>query len=174
LNFRKYRELIPFVHHKFTNKQVPNWRAWGKAPCFHIDVFFSVTQYISEEAVLLMCIEKNVVGFHLMNIGALAMQGKIPLFVSCAPKGCIELLFWSCVVIKGKCVNFIGHNNIVGTPIALFLHVFKCCDNVGRAFFETFVSYDCRICQQRKDTSWLLMYATKRLITSIIGLCIVA
>jgi 5,10-methylene-tetrahydrofolate dehydrogenase/methenyl tetrahydrofolate cyclohydrolase len=40
-----------------------------------------------------MCIEKNVVGFHLMNIGALAMQGKIPLFVSCAPKGCIELFF---------------------------------------------------------------------------------
>jgi 5,10-methylene-tetrahydrofolate dehydrogenase/methenyl tetrahydrofolate cyclohydrolase len=36
--------------------------------------------------------EKDVDGFHPLNVGTLAMQGRKPQFVSCTPKGCIELL----------------------------------------------------------------------------------
>jgi 5,10-methylene-tetrahydrofolate dehydrogenase/methenyl tetrahydrofolate cyclohydrolase len=86
---------------------------------------FSVTlQHISEEAIVgSVCIEKDVDGFHPMNIGALAMQGRTPLFVSCTPKGCIELLVRTGVVIKGKHAVVIGRSNIVGTPAALLLQV---------------------------------------------------
>jgi len=43
------------------------------------------------------------------------------LFVSCTPKGCIELLVRTGVVIKGKHAVVIGRSNIVGTPAALLL-----------------------------------------------------
>ncbi len=37
-------------------------------------------------------IEKDVDGFHPLNIGRLAMKGREPLFAPCTPLGCIELL----------------------------------------------------------------------------------
>ncbi len=122
---RRYREMIPFVHHKSTRKQVYDWSACGKASCLILTCIFSVTlQHISEEAIVgSVCIEKDVDGFHPMNIGALAMQGRTPLFVSCTPKGCIELLVRTGVVIKGKHAVVIGRSNIVGTPAALLLQV---------------------------------------------------
>lgn len=67
--------------------------------------------------------EKDVDGFHPINLGTLAMQGRKPLFVSCTPKGCIELLVRSGVQIKGKRAVVIGRSNIVGTPAAMLLQV---------------------------------------------------
>ncbi|KVH89120.1 NAD(P)-binding domain-containing protein [Cynara cardunculus var. scolymus] len=49
-----------------------------------------------------VCIEKDVDGFHPLNIGRLAMRGREPLFVPCTPKGCIELLHRYDIPIKGK------------------------------------------------------------------------
>ncbi|KAG9139453.1 hypothetical protein Leryth_020690 [Lithospermum erythrorhizon] len=66
-------------------------------------------------------IDKDVDGFHPLNIGRLAMRGREPLFVSCTPKGCIELLHRYNVEIKGKRAVVIGRSNIVGTPAALLL-----------------------------------------------------
>jgi 5,10-methylene-tetrahydrofolate dehydrogenase/methenyl tetrahydrofolate cyclohydrolase len=37
-------------------------------------------------------IEKDVDGFHPQNIGSLALRGRAPKYVSCTPKGCMELL----------------------------------------------------------------------------------
>lgn len=68
-------------------------------------------------------IEKDVDGFHPLNIGRLAMRGREPLFVPCTPKGCIELLHRYGVPIKGKRAVVIGRSNIVGMPAALLLQV---------------------------------------------------
>ncbi|XP_058227963.1 bifunctional protein FolD 4, chloroplastic-like [Rhododendron vialii] len=68
-----------------------------------------------------VCIEKDVDGFDPLNIGRLAMRGREPLFVSCTPKGCIELLHRYDVDIKGRRAIVIGMSNIVGTPAALLL-----------------------------------------------------
>lgn len=68
-------------------------------------------------------IEKDVDGFHPLNIGRLMMQGRKPLFVPCTPKGCMELLHRHKVQIKGKRAVVIGRSNIVGMPVALLLQV---------------------------------------------------
>jgi len=72
-------------------------------------------------------IEKDVDGFHPLNIGRLAMRGREPLFVPCTPKGCIELLHRYGVSIKGKRAVVIGRSNIVGMPAALLLQVISHC-----------------------------------------------
>ena len=60
-------------------------------------------KHINEERILsAISIEKDVDGFHPMNIGKLAMKGREPLFVPCTPKGCIELLNRYHVEISGK------------------------------------------------------------------------
>ncbi|KAJ8748930.1 hypothetical protein K2173_013366 [Erythroxylum novogranatense] len=78
--------------------------------------------HMDEENVLnAVSIEKDVDGFHPVNIGRLAMRGREPLFVPCTPKGCIELLHRYGVQIKGKKAVVIGRSNIVGMPAALLL-----------------------------------------------------
>lgn len=79
---------------------------------------------MNEETILnTVTIEKDVDGFHPLNIGRLAMQGRYPLFVPCTPKGCMELLYRYGVEIKGKRAVVIGRSNIVGMPAALLLQV---------------------------------------------------
>lgn len=79
-------------------------------------------KHINEEAVLgAVSFEKDVDGFHPINVGTLCMQGRKPLFVSCTPRGCIELLVRSGVQMKGKRAVVIGRSNIVGTPAAQLL-----------------------------------------------------
>lgn len=79
-------------------------------------------RHISEERVVgAVSIEKDVDGFHPMNVGRLAMQGRAPLFVACTPKGCIELLLRSGVEMEGKHAVVIGRSNVVGMPAALLL-----------------------------------------------------
>ncbi|XP_071723359.1 bifunctional protein FolD 2 [Rutidosis leptorrhynchoides] len=79
-------------------------------------------KHINEEKVLgEICIEKDVDGFHPLNIGKLAMKGRDPLFLPCTPKGCIELLSRSGVTIKGKKAVVVGRSNIVGLPVSLLL-----------------------------------------------------
>ncbi|XP_020550687.1 bifunctional protein FolD 4, chloroplastic [Sesamum indicum] len=78
--------------------------------------------HLDEAKILnVISLEKDVDGFHPLNIGNLAMQGMEPLFVPCTPKGCIELLLQSGVEIMGKKAVVIGRSNIVGMPAALLL-----------------------------------------------------
>jgi len=77
-------------------------------------------KHIDEDKMLLaIAPEKDVDGFHPMNVGALCV-GK-PGFVSCTPAGIIELLKRSGVEIAGKECVVIGRSNIVGKPMAHLL-----------------------------------------------------
>ncbi|XP_057483263.1 bifunctional protein FolD 2-like [Actinidia eriantha] len=79
-------------------------------------------KHINEEKVLTeISIEKDVDGFHPLNIGKLAMKGRDPLFLPCTPKGCLELLSRSGISVKGKKAVVVGRSNIVGLPVALLL-----------------------------------------------------
>ncbi|WOK94708.1 bifunctional protein FolD 2 [Canna indica] len=79
-------------------------------------------KHINEEKILSeINIEKDVDGFHPLNIGKLAMKGREPLFQPCTPKGCLELLTRSGIRIKGKRAVVVGRSNIVGLPVSLLL-----------------------------------------------------
>jgi 5,10-methylene-tetrahydrofolate dehydrogenase/methenyl tetrahydrofolate cyclohydrolase len=79
-------------------------------------------KHINEQKILdAISIEKDVDGFHPINIGCLAMRGRDPLYVPCTPKGCIELLKRSGVKISGARAVVVGRSNIVGLPAALLL-----------------------------------------------------
>ncbi|KAK9056191.1 hypothetical protein SSX86_027280 [Deinandra increscens subsp. villosa] len=92
-------------------------------PSVHgILVQLPLPSHMNEQNILnAVCIEKDVDGFHPLNIGRLAMRGREPLFVPCTPKGCIELLHRYDIPIKGKRAVVIGRSNIVGMPAALLL-----------------------------------------------------
>ncbi|KAG5021120.1 hypothetical protein JHK87_016975 [Glycine soja] len=79
-------------------------------------------QHLDEEKIInVVSLEKDVDGFHPLNIGNLAIRGRKPFFVPCAPKGCIELLPRHGVEIKGKRAVIIGRSKIVGLPTSLLL-----------------------------------------------------
>ena len=78
--------------------------------------------HIDDEEILgAVSLEKDVDGFHPINIGRLSMKRRDPLFVPCTPKGCIELLDRSGVQIEGKRAVVLGRSNIVGLPVAMLL-----------------------------------------------------
>ncbi|PNW69924.1 hypothetical protein CHLRE_17g698450v5 [Chlamydomonas reinhardtii] len=80
-------------------------------------------KHIDEQAVLgAISVEKDVDGFHPLNIGRLAMKGREPLFTPCTPLGCMVLLERCGIPIKGKRAVVVGRSNIVGMPAALLLN----------------------------------------------------
>lgn len=81
-------------------------------------------QHLDEENIInSVSPEKDVDGFHPLNMGNLAMRGRKPLFIPCAPKGCIELLLRHGVEITGKRAVVIGRSKIGGLPTSLLLQV---------------------------------------------------
>jgi 5,10-methylene-tetrahydrofolate dehydrogenase/methenyl tetrahydrofolate cyclohydrolase len=77
---------------------------------------------LDEEAVLRsISIEKDVDGFHPINIGRLAQKGREPMFVPCTPAGCIILLKKAGAKLSGANAVVVGRSNIVGMPAALLL-----------------------------------------------------
>jgi 5,10-methylene-tetrahydrofolate dehydrogenase/methenyl tetrahydrofolate cyclohydrolase len=78
--------------------------------------------HIDEEEILsAISLEKDVDGFHPINIGRLSMKRRDPLFVPCTPRGCIELLDRCDIPIEGKRAVVLGRSNIVGLPVAMLL-----------------------------------------------------
>lgn len=76
--------------------------------------------HISEEKVLLaISPEKDVDGFHPVNVGNLSIgrEGFLP----CTPAGCIELIRSTGTKIAGKHAVVIGRSNIVGKPMGVLL-----------------------------------------------------
>ena len=92
-------------------------------PAVHgILVQLPLPDHIDEETILsAISLEKDVDGFHPLNIGRLSMKRRDPLFVPCTPKGCIELLDRTGVTIEGKRAVVLGRSNIVGLPVAMLL-----------------------------------------------------
>ncbi|KAM3326018.1 bifunctional protein FolD 1, mitochondrial isoform X1 [Capsicum chacoense] len=83
-----------------------------------------------------LSLEKDVDGFHTLNIGNLAIQGREPLFIPCTAKGCIELLLRSDVEIVGKRAVVIGRSNIVGLPTFLLLQRHHATVSIVHAYSE--------------------------------------
>jgi len=78
--------------------------------------------HLDEERVLrLVSLDKDVDGFHPVNIGLLAMKGREPTFTPATPTGCMVLLEASGAKIEGANAVVIGRSNIVGLPVALML-----------------------------------------------------
>lgn len=76
---------------------------------------------IEEDVLKTISLEKDVDGFHPINIGRLAQKGRDPLFVPCTPYGCIYLLEKTGVKLDGANAVVLGRSNIVGMPAALLL-----------------------------------------------------
>jgi 5,10-methylene-tetrahydrofolate dehydrogenase/methenyl tetrahydrofolate cyclohydrolase len=77
---------------------------------------------LDEESVLKeISLEKDVDGFHPLNIGRLAQKGRDPLFVPCTPAGCMLLIEQAIPDLNGVNAVVLGRSNIVGMPVALLL-----------------------------------------------------
>ena len=76
-------------------------------------------QVDSGKVLLAVSPEKDVDGFHPLNVGALVTQQ--PGLVPCTPTGLIEILKRSGIPIAGRRAVVIGRSNIVGKPVALLL-----------------------------------------------------
>lgn len=77
-------------------------------------------EHMNEDKVLLaIAPEKDVDGFHPINVGSLSI-GR-PGYVSCTPAGIIQLLKRSGIEIEGKECVVLGRSNIVGKPMAMLL-----------------------------------------------------
>ena len=77
---------------------------------------------LDEEKVLsAISIEKDVDGFHPLNIGRLAQKGRDPLFVPCTPAGVMYMLEKELPSLEGLNAVGLGRSNIVGMPVALLL-----------------------------------------------------
>lgn len=80
-------------------------------------------KHLDEEKILdAIQIEKDVDGFHPLNIGRLAQRGRDPVFVPCTPDGCVYLLEKAGVNLEGANAVVLGRSNIVGMPVALLLN----------------------------------------------------
>jgi methylenetetrahydrofolate dehydrogenase (NADP+)/methenyltetrahydrofolate cyclohydrolase len=77
---------------------------------------------MDEERVLnLVSLDKDVDGFHPMNIGRLAQKGREPRFVPCTPFGVMYLIGKVRPNLSGTNAVVLGRSNIVGMPVALLL-----------------------------------------------------
>lgn len=119
--------MISFSHHlpaDATQEQVEGLvRELNADPRVHgILVQLPLPSHLNEERVLqAISVEKDVDGFHPINIGRLAQKGREPLFIPCTPHGCIYLLEQVGVQIEGANAVVLGRSNIVGMPAALLL-----------------------------------------------------
>ncbi|CZF86042.1 bifunctional methylenetetrahydrofolate dehydrogenase/methenyltetrahydrofolate cyclohydrolase FolD [Grimontia marina] len=81
--------------------------------------------HLSEERIInLITPEKDVDGFHPMNVGQLA-TGQAYL-VPCTPLGCLEILKREVGDLSGKHAVVVGRSNIVGKPMASMLLQANC------------------------------------------------
>ncbi|MBB80702.1 MAG: bifunctional methylenetetrahydrofolate dehydrogenase/methenyltetrahydrofolate cyclohydrolase FolD [Roseibacillus sp.] len=77
-------------------------------------------QIDEEEIIRLIDPDKDVDGFHPVNVGKLVMEDDSG-FVPCTPQGCIHLLERAGIETAGANAVVIGRSMIVGKPMALLL-----------------------------------------------------
>ncbi len=76
-------------------------------------------QVDSKAVLLAVSPQKDVDGFHPMNVGNLSTQR--PGLVPCTPLGCMEILRRSKIPIAGMNAVVVGRSDIVGKPVAMLL-----------------------------------------------------
>ena len=77
------------------------------------------SQVDAKKVLLAVSPEKDVDGFHPMNVGYLSTQR--PGLVPCTPAGIIEILKRSNIPIAGAEAVVVGRSDIVGKPVAMLL-----------------------------------------------------
>jgi 5,10-methylene-tetrahydrofolate dehydrogenase/methenyl tetrahydrofolate cyclohydrolase len=92
-------------------------------PLVHgILVQLPLPKHLNEEAILgAVALEKDVDGFHPINIGRLTMKHREPLFIPCTPHGVIILLEKAGACFEGARAVVLGRSNIVGLPVSMLL-----------------------------------------------------
>lgn len=65
--------------------------------------------------------DKDVDGFHPVNVGRLSIGGSQVLFPPCTPAGILELIIRSGIETAGAEVVVVGRSNLVGKPIATMM-----------------------------------------------------
>lgn len=98
-------------------------KKYNEDPLIHgILVQLPLPSHINEGKVLYAIDpNKDVDGFHPMNLGRLVIGGNAITFLPCTPAGIQELLIRSSVETLGAEVVVIGRSNIVGRPISIML-----------------------------------------------------
>jgi methylenetetrahydrofolate dehydrogenase (NADP+) / methenyltetrahydrofolate cyclohydrolase len=76
-------------------------------------------QVDSKRVLMAVAPEKDVDGFHPVNVGYLSTQR--PGLVPCTPAGVIEILKRGQIPIEGRNAVVIGRSDIVGKPVAMLL-----------------------------------------------------
>tara|TARA_Y100000741_G_C18246709_1_gene555776 strand:- start:105 stop:953 length:849 start_codon:yes stop_codon:yes gene_type:complete len=64
---------------------------------------------------------KDVDGFHVKNIGELALNNREPTFIPCTVLSCLKIFENINLDLVGKNIVIIGNSNIVGIPLSLIL-----------------------------------------------------
>jgi methylenetetrahydrofolate dehydrogenase (NADP+)/methenyltetrahydrofolate cyclohydrolase len=93
---------------------------YNKDPKIHgILVQLPLPKHIDEKKILnAIDPDKDVDGFHPVNVGRLMIGGKEAKFLPCTPAGIQELIMRAGVNTEGAEVVVVGRSNIVGKPIA--------------------------------------------------------
>ncbi|ANS74928.1 bifunctional 5,10-methylene-tetrahydrofolate dehydrogenase/5,10-methylene-tetrahydrofolate cyclohydrolase [Paenibacillus yonginensis] len=92
----------------------------GQASIHGILVQLPLPSHIHEKSVIdAISVEKDVDGFHPVNVGNLVIGDDSLL--PCTPAGVIELIKRAGIEISGKHAVVIGRSNIVGKPVSLLL-----------------------------------------------------
>ena len=96
---------------------------YNQNPAIHgILVQLPLPRHINETKVLYAIHpDKDVDGFHPVNVGRMVIGGDAVRFLPCTPAGIQEMLIRSGTETKGAEVLVIGRSNIVGKPIAVML-----------------------------------------------------
>ena len=103
------------------NELISLIRKLNQDPAIHgILVQLPLPRQIRENIVLAeIAPEKDVDGFHLLNVGSL-MTGNEGV-IACTPKGALKMIKSTGVDLNGKEAVVIGRSNIVGKPMAMLL-----------------------------------------------------
>lgn len=94
-------------------------REWNKSELIHgILVQLPLPKHFNENEILLsIAPEKDVDGFHPVNMGLLASGN--PRFIPCTPKGILRILEHYHIDPAGKHLVVLGRSNIVGRPVSI-------------------------------------------------------
>ena len=103
-------------------------------PCKPLPKGLEATEILEE-----ISSEKDVDGFHPLNVGRLA-QG-LDALAPCTPAGVIELLERNNIEIRGKHAVVVGRSNIVGRPMAQMLLQRDATVTICHVFTEDLASY---------------------------------
>ena len=96
---------------------------YNRDPAIHgILVQLPLPKHIDENKVIYAINpDKDVDGFHPVNLGRMVIGGEAVRFLPCTPAGIQEMLVRAGVETAGAEVVVVGRSNIVGKPIAIML-----------------------------------------------------